>query len=121
LQQVKEKAEEIDIADDNDGMYIPFSSYYLLYLIDRLGFVVEDVTEMTIFYGNENGLFTEFTMQLMEERMKSIEQKNDGYRTFCKNILNMAYGKNGMNKSKNSKLVVMNKNNGYRIYEFEYN
>jgi hypothetical protein len=43
----------------------------------------------------------------MEERMKAIEQKNDGYRTFCKNILNAVYGKDGMNKSKYSKLVIM--------------
>jgi hypothetical protein len=71
-------------------------------VIDRFGFVIEDVTEMTVFYGNENGLFMEFTMQVMEERMKAIEQKKDGYRMFCKNILNAAYRKDGMNKSKYS-------------------
>jgi hypothetical protein len=73
------------------GLYMPFSSYYLLYLIDRFGFVIDDVTEMSVFYANENGLFTKFTIQLMEERMKIIEQKNDGYGTFCKNILNTTY------------------------------
>jgi hypothetical protein len=91
------------------GLFMSFSSYYLWYLIDRFGFVIEDVREITIFYENENGLFTEFTIQLMEERMKAIDQKNDGYGTFCKNILNAAYGKDGMNKSKCSKLVVMDK------------
>jgi hypothetical protein len=75
--------------------------------------VIEDVREMTIFYANENGLLTEFTIQLMEERMKAIEQKNDGYGTFCKNILNATYGKDGMNKSKYSKLVVMDKNKSF--------
>jgi hypothetical protein len=79
------------------GLYMPFSSYYLWYMIDGFGFVIEDVTEMSVFYANENGLFTMFTIQLMEERMKAIEQKNDGYGTFCKNILNAAYGKDGMN------------------------
>jgi hypothetical protein len=49
-------------------------------------------------------------MELMEEMMKTKEQKNDGYRTFCKNILNVIYRKDGMNKSKYSKLVVMDKN-----------
>jgi hypothetical protein len=76
-------------------------------LIDRFGFVIDDVTEMSVFYTNENGLFTKLTIQLMEERMKTIEQKNDGYGRFCKNILNAAYGKDGMNKSKYSKLVIM--------------
>jgi hypothetical protein len=65
--------------------------------IDKFGFVIEDVTEMTAFYTNENGLFTEFAMQLMEERMIAIEQKNVRYGTFCKNILNAAYRKDGMN------------------------
>jgi hypothetical protein len=89
-------------------LFMPFSSYYLWYLIDRFGFVIDDLTEMLVFYGNDNGLFTKFTIQLMEERIKAIEQKNDGYGTFCKNILNAAYGKDGMNKSKYSKLVIMN-------------
>jgi hypothetical protein len=75
------------------GLFIPFSSYYLWYLIDRFGFVIDDVTEMSVFYVNVNGLFTKFTIQLMEERKKRIEQKNDGYGTFYKNILNPAYGK----------------------------
>jgi hypothetical protein len=79
------------------GLYMSFSSYYLWYLIEHFGFVIDDVTEMSVFYANENGLFTKFTIQLMEERMKAIEQKNDGYGTFCKNILNAAYGKDGMN------------------------
>jgi hypothetical protein len=78
-------------------LYMLFSRYYLWYLIDCFGFVIDDVTEMFVFYTNENGLFTKFTIQLMEERMKAIEQKNDGYGTFCKNILNVAYGKDGMN------------------------
>jgi hypothetical protein len=46
-----------------------------------------------VFYANDNELFTKFTIQLIEERMKAIEQKNDEYGTFCKNILNTVYGK----------------------------
>jgi hypothetical protein len=94
-------------------LYMPFSSYYLWYLIDRFGFVIEDVTEMSVFYANENGLFTKFTIQLMEERMKAIEQKNDGYGTFCKNILNAAYGKDGMNQSKYSRLMIMDEDKAF--------
>jgi hypothetical protein len=43
---------------------MPFSCYYLLYLIDHFGFVIDDVTEMSVFCTNDNGLFTKFTMQL---------------------------------------------------------
>jgi hypothetical protein len=47
----------------------------------------------------------------MKERMNTIEQKNDEYGMFCKNILNTAYRKDGMNKkSKYSKLAVMDRN-----------
>jgi hypothetical protein len=60
---------------------------------------------MSVFYANENGLFTKFNIQLMEERMKAIEQKNYGYGTFCKNILNTTYRKDGMNQSKYSRLI----------------
>jgi hypothetical protein len=95
------------------GLFMPFSSYCLWYLIDRFGFVIEDVTEMSLFYGNDNGFFTKFTIQLMEDRMKAIEQKNDGYGTFCKNILNAAYGKDGMNKSKYSRLMIMDEKKAF--------
>jgi hypothetical protein len=95
------------------GLYMSFSSYYLRYLIDRFGFVIDDVTEMSVFYANENGLFTKFVLQLMEKRMKAIEQKNDGYGTFCKNILNAAYGKDGMNQSKCSRLMIMDEDKAF--------
>jgi hypothetical protein len=49
----------------------------------------------------------------MEERLKKIEQKNDEYRIFCKNILNVAYGKDRMNKSKYSKLVIMDQKKAF--------
>jgi hypothetical protein len=95
------------------GKFMPFSNYYLWYLIDRFGFVIEDVTEMSLFYANENGLFIKFTIQLVEERMKAIEQKNDGSGTFCKNILNAVYGKDGMNQSKYSRLMIMDQNKAF--------
>jgi hypothetical protein len=43
----------------------------------------------------------------MEERMKAIEQKNDWFGTFCKNILNAVFPKDGINQSKYSRLVIM--------------
>jgi hypothetical protein len=95
------------------GLFMPFSSYYLWYVIDRFGFVIEDAFEMSVFNANENGLFNKFTIQLMEERMKAIEQKNDGYGTFCKNILNAAYGKDGMNQSKYSRLMILDQDKAF--------
>jgi hypothetical protein len=35
------------------GLFMPFSSYYLWYLIDRFGFIIDDVTEMSVFYAND--------------------------------------------------------------------
>jgi hypothetical protein len=94
-------------------LYTTFSSYYLLYLIDSFGFVIDDLTELSVFHTNKNGLFTKFTIQLIKERMKAIEQKNDGYGSFCKNILNAVYGKDGMNQSRYSKLVIMDQKKAF--------
>jgi hypothetical protein len=49
----------------------------------------------------------------MKEKMKAVEEKNNGYGTFCKNILNGAYGKDGMNKSMYSKLVIMDQKKAF--------
>jgi hypothetical protein len=59
-------------------------------VIDKFGSVIEDVTES----------------------MKAVQQKNEGYGTFCKNNLNLnaVYGKDEMSKSKYRKLVVMDRN-----------
>jgi hypothetical protein len=35
------------------GLYMKFSSYYLWYLIDRFGFVIDNLTEMSVFHTNE--------------------------------------------------------------------
>jgi hypothetical protein len=46
------------------GLWMPFCSYHLWYLIDRFGFVIDDVTEMSLFYSN---LFAKFTIQLRKK------------------------------------------------------
>jgi hypothetical protein len=81
----KKKQKELAQVMTTMGLFMQFSSYYLCYLIDRFDFVIDDVTEKSVFYANDNGLFTKFAIQLMKERIKAIEQKNDGYGTFCKN------------------------------------
>jgi hypothetical protein len=55
------------------GKFMSFSSYYLWYPTNRFGFVIDDLTEMSVFHTNTNGLFTKFTIQLMEEKMKGIK------------------------------------------------
>jgi hypothetical protein len=47
-----------------------------------LGFVIENITEISVFNSNDNALFSKFIIQLIEERMKEIEVKNDGYGIF---------------------------------------
>jgi hypothetical protein len=49
----------------------------------------------------------------MEERMKAIELNNYVYGTICKNILNAAYGKDGINQSKYSRLMIMDQDRGF--------
>jgi hypothetical protein len=39
--------------------YMSFSNYYLWFLKDIFGFEIEETKEMSIFYKNEKGLFTE--------------------------------------------------------------
>jgi hypothetical protein len=46
--------------------------------IDSFEFFMEDLIEMSVFHTNENKLLSKFTIQLIRERMKTIEQKNDG-------------------------------------------
>jgi hypothetical protein len=111
--KLKKKQKKLTQLMTTMGKFMPFSNYYLWYLIDPFGFVIDDATEMSVFYVNENGLFTMFTIQLMEERMKAIEQKNDGYGTFSKNILNTAYRKDGMNQSKYSRLMIMDQEKAF--------
>jgi hypothetical protein len=50
----------------------------------------------------------------MEEVMKVIEEKNDDYSIFCKNILNAGCGKDGMNKYINSKIIMMEIDKDFR-------
>jgi hypothetical protein len=71
--------------------------------------VIEGITEMTVFYAKEKGVFRELIMYLMEERMKAIEQKVD----VCKNILYAGCGKDEINKWNYNKLVVMDKNRAF--------
>jgi hypothetical protein len=58
--------------------YISFSSYYLCFLINNFGFEIEDTKEMSIFYKNEKGLFTEFTENALKERRKVTTENNKG-------------------------------------------
>jgi hypothetical protein len=47
--------------------------------------------------------------------MRTIEQKKDGYGTFCKNILNAVYGKDWMNKSKYSRLMIIDQDKAFFV------
>jgi hypothetical protein len=81
-----------------------FNNYYLWYLIDRFNFKIDDVEEMVTFEYNEEGIFTDFVTTYMNKRIKAIKEGNFGLEKFCKMILNAAYGKDGMNTSKYSKI-----------------
>jgi hypothetical protein len=91
------------------GMFMIFNNYYLWYLIDRFGFVIEDVDEMVTFEKNDGGIFTEFVQTFMRRRIKALKENNSGLEKYCKMILNAAYGKDGMNTAKYTKIKFRSK------------
>jgi hypothetical protein len=58
----KKKQKNLTQSMTTMGLYMPLSNNCLWYLIDKFGFVIEDVMEITVFYKNENRLFSKFTM-----------------------------------------------------------
>jgi hypothetical protein len=91
----------------NETGYMTFTNYYLWYLIDRFGFVIEDVKELTTFTAHTG--FRDFTETFMKRRIEAIKNRNEGKDKYCKMQLNSSYGKDGMNESKYSKNVLMTK------------
>jgi hypothetical protein len=95
------------------GTYMVFNNYYIWYLMDRFDFVIEDVEEMAIFEKNEKGLFTNFVQSYMSTRIQALKEHNSGLEKYCKMILNAAYGKDGMNTAKYTKIKFRNKHDTF--------
>jgi hypothetical protein len=105
---------------DTNGEFMSFSSYYLWLLIDVFHFEVREVKEMVIFEKNEEGLFYDFVNTFMNRRIEAINNDDDAYNNYCKMILNSAYGKDGMNTSKFSKVQILGTEKAF-IAQCRYN
>ena len=93
------------LAETDD--YQSFSSYYLWYLMDRFGFVIEDIKTLLVF--EKNTCFNKFANLFMETRQKAELEGKKGKGMFCKISLNGSYGYDAMNTSKYSSVKVMTK------------
>jgi hypothetical protein len=90
------------------NQYMEFTNYYLWYLIDRCGLIIDDVQELTTFTKHKG--FENFVSTFMGERMEAIQNENTGKDKYCKMILNAAFGKDGMNTANYNKTHILNTN-----------
>ena len=104
--KTEQKERKLTQLAETDG-FMSFSSYYLWYLIDRFGFVIDDIKTMLIF--EKNTCFNKFANLFMETRQKAELVGKKGKGMFCKISLNGSYGYDAMNTSKYSNVKIMTK------------
>jgi len=92
---------------NTNGEYMSFSSYYLWYLIDRFGFIIDDIKSIMIFTKTDG--FNSFATEFMNERQKAELAGNKGKSLFCKTALNGSYGYDALNTAKYHKNTVCSK------------
>ena len=85
-------------SNTSKSQYMAFSTYYLWYLIDEFGFVVEDVKSIITF--DKHLKFGNFVGKCMSARQEAISKKKedksyDVLDKYYKNILNSSYGFDG--------------------------
>ena len=78
------------------GEYMAFNNYYLHFLIDEFGFIIEDIDYFIMFDAHSS--FNGFVNHFMNKRIEFMNQKNGGGELFCKLILNGSYGYDIMNE-----------------------
>ena len=74
--------------------YMIFSSYYLWFLIDQFGFIVEDVSELVLF--SKHLAFENFVNSCMSRRQQAMVNKNGLIDKHNKNMMNSSYGYDSM-------------------------
>ena len=104
--KTEQKERKLTQLAETDG-FMSFSSYYLWYLIDRFGFVIDEIKTLLVF--EKNTCFNKFANLFMETRQKAELAGKKGKGLFCKISLNGSYGYDAMNTSKYSNVKVMTK------------
>jgi hypothetical protein len=89
------------------GKFTPFSWYYLWRLMD-LGFIIEGVERMALFYPMTDISFQKFITSKANERIEAKTRGLSGAAETLKNTLNSSYGKDGQNTKKYSSISVLN-------------
>jgi len=96
------------------GGYMTFSNYYLQWLIDHFGFVIEDVNMMTTFTKHDR--FLPFVEKMRVERIQAELAGEKGKGLSCKNAVNGSYGYDIMNEMNFVELKYCNKDQILNIH-----
>jgi hypothetical protein len=94
---VDRKVRKLTQLTDTHGEYMVFSSYYLWFLIDTCGFVIDDVKDMYVF--TKHRAFNGFVEEFMRKRQEAKLSQDDIGDTFYKICLNSSYGYDILNKA----------------------
>lgn len=103
---IDQKQRKLTQLASTHNTYMPFSSYYLWYLIDRFHFIIDDIQSILTF--TKNTCFNTFANEFMNERQKAELEGNKGKGLFCKISLNGSYGYDAMNTQNYAKTKIMN-------------
>jgi hypothetical protein len=92
---------------DTAGKFMSFTSYYLWFLIDTCGFVIDEVEDMYVFT-KHNG-FKEFVKDYMTKRQEAKFNGDSAGDFFYKICLNGSYGYDIMNEENFMKNKILNR------------
>jgi hypothetical protein len=75
--------------------FMPFSSYYLWFLIDYCHFVVDEIRSLVLFGKHDS--FNGFVSTFATERKKALANKDNARQKFCKLVMNGSCGFESLN------------------------
>ena len=91
--------------------YMYFTSYYLWFLIDTFGFVVEDVQWIATFTKHDK--FNNFVNDCMTRRQEAKINKDKVGDLHFKNMMNSSYGYDSMRTDKYNKIEIVSKRKAF--------
>jgi hypothetical protein len=94
---VDKKERKLTQMTDTHNEYMTFSSYYLWFLMDTCGFVIDDVKDMYVFTKHRG--YKGFVEEFMKKRQKASIEGDGVGDTFYKICLNGSYGYDILNNA----------------------
>ena len=98
--------------------YMTFSSYYLWFLIDQFGFIVEDVKSIITF--SKHLAFNKFVKTCMNRRQDAMIEGNKLANLHNKNMMNSSYGYDSMRTDTYNKTKIVDKKGAYKCHRSPY-